>query len=121
MKIEKIEEITSTLSSIKTLEGKIQQQEQLTSSLGKVTQVSSNCFMIGSIEESDWLEQGNNFYYILERKPLGLINLFVDYFMVQGDEGQDDCIIAYTRLPNGDIRFKANFRCNAEFRIGGNK
>lgn len=121
MKIEKIEEITSTLSSMGTINSKVQQQEQINSLFSKITQVSTDYFVIGKIEESDWVQQGNNFYYVIERKPIGLINLFVDYFMVNDEEGQDDCLIAYTRLPNGDIRFKANYRCNAEFRLGGNK
>lgn len=119
--IEQLAQIDSTLSGTSTIEGELENISQVDSAIGNIVPVDFSGFYEGSISSEDWLLQGGYYYYTVSHNTHRLANPFLDNVLVETNDGYDNAYYSYTRLPNGDIRFRSSMAISCVYRIAGER
>lgn len=79
-------------------------------------------FYNGELEEEDWGEPRNGFYYYtIKSETHKLSTPYVDSVTIPTDDGWVNATYTYTRLLNNDIRLKSDRPAKCKFTIVGNK
>lgn len=73
----------------------------------------------GSAVTSDWLHIGAYYYITITQQTHNLSNPRLTSLCVLGEDGYENCIYSYTKMPNSDIRIRSSFAVDCEYRIEG--
>lgn len=99
----------------------VEEIPQIDCVLGAVTlvDISGNC--TGTIEVDDWVLKGGYYYYTVPFTEHKLLHAILAECLVDDEEGYENAIFSYTRMPNDDIRIRSDIAVKSEYRIIGDK
>lgn len=76
----------------------------------------------GIINSSDWMKDGDGFYYYTIRQNIhNLLNPVCLSYLGKVNNGYENCIYSYKLLPDDSIRFKSSIRIDVKYKLEGEK